>query len=323
MRIAFLGKGGAGKTTLAVAFSLYVAKRQPVLVIDADINGHLKLLLGDTSTIDIGHRFTEIAAYVVGTRKDITTADIVATTPPATASRFITCHPEDTFLKTYATYKNNIHLLSIGTFLPTDIGHTCYHSKLNTLELLYHHLLDSPTDVVVADTTAGVDNLGTSLFFAYDLNVFVVEPTQKSVKVYNDFKALAESHNLAVKVLVNKYEANDASFIEASIPKEEIIGMVSTSNAIRSFEQGEPIGMTQFLADNAKIFEQILQTAHKHPRNWDRYYSQLLSTHKKNSLEWWNNYYQKPIDQQYDPSFHYQNIIWVKLVRSSIRYYEK
>lgn len=43
MRIAIVGKGGFGKTTVSAAFSSYVAKvaNTPVVAIDADINCHL------------------------------------------------------------------------------------------------------------------------------------------------------------------------------------------------------------------------------------------------------------------------------------------
>ena len=42
MRIAFVGKGGSGKTTTAAAFSRYLAAHgRPVVAVDADINQHL------------------------------------------------------------------------------------------------------------------------------------------------------------------------------------------------------------------------------------------------------------------------------------------
>ena len=47
MRIAFVGKGGSGKTTSAAVFSRYLAELgKPVLAIDADINQHLGHALG-------------------------------------------------------------------------------------------------------------------------------------------------------------------------------------------------------------------------------------------------------------------------------------
>jgi CO dehydrogenase maturation factor len=47
MRIAFVGKGGSGKTTLASLFCKHLAATgRPVLTIDADINQHLGVALG-------------------------------------------------------------------------------------------------------------------------------------------------------------------------------------------------------------------------------------------------------------------------------------
>ena len=52
MRIAFVGKGGSGKTTLSALFAQYVNKKYPVLAIDADLNMHLGALLGIRGVAD-------------------------------------------------------------------------------------------------------------------------------------------------------------------------------------------------------------------------------------------------------------------------------
>ncbi|MHA6628708.1 nucleotide-binding protein [Pseudonocardia sichuanensis] len=47
MRVAFVGKGGSGKTTSAAVFSRYLAAPgRPVLAVDADINQYLAQALG-------------------------------------------------------------------------------------------------------------------------------------------------------------------------------------------------------------------------------------------------------------------------------------
>ena len=311
MRIAFLGKGGSGKTTLSAAFALYLSKKnERVLAVDADINVHMsKLLCPDGSNgIAIGGKFDEVASYVRGDRKDIGT--IVATTPPSLESRFIRVQKDDPFFDRFATNLADYKLVTIGSYDHEDVGHTCYHGKLNTLELVYHHLLDTQDDYVIADATAGIDNLGTSLFFAYDLNVFVVEPTLKSIQVYKEFKEIADAEGLRTVVMVNKFEEGDLAFIERHIDTNDVVGYVKHSKYIKRLEQGDAEAFQNFIDEQGAVLAALKtlidQTVQK---DWPRYYERLREVHRKNSLEWWNDYYSEAIDKQGDPSFDYEHAI--------------
>jgi CO dehydrogenase maturation factor len=310
MRVGFLGKGGSGKTTIAAAYIRWSAKKRFVLAIDADVNVHLSDALSMEAPEPIGHDFEKIAEYVRGTRSDLNETKIVATTPPSTKSRFVRPTPDDQFIKNTCSQLGNIRLLSIGTYRSEDVGHTCYHGKLNVLELLYHHLLDDNEDLVVADTTAGIDNLGTSLYFCYDVNFFVVEPTLKSIKVYHEFAKEAKHRGLDVHVIINKVRTEaDREFVRSHVPEASIVAWINHSEAAAKIEQGDDIAWEPFLHENERQLRYIDELVFSHKKDWKIYYERLLVTHKVNSEEWWNEYYDQNISEQQDREFSYDDVL--------------
>ena len=312
MRISFLGKGGSGKTTTTAAFVNHLAKKNSsVLAIDADLNVHLQKSLQITGeSTKLGDKFIEISKYLKGARQFNT--EMIGTTPPTEDSIFITANPNDEFVQKYALKKDNISLLTVGSYNHDDLGATCYHGKLMVLELILHHMLDSPNDWIVVDATAGVDNLGTSLFFAYDLNIFVVEPTLKSVQVFNDFMEFSKIYGLRTMCIVNKYEDDDESFVKNNIDPNLIIGKLPKSKNIKNFEQGDSLGLELFSLECAEAFEEIEKNVKKIEKNWDTYLNNLVNIHKKNSKSWYNDYYSQNLETQIDPIFSYNKQILKK-----------
>lgn len=284
MRIAFVGKGGSGKTTIAAAFASFVSKSQKhTLVIDGDINMHMTDALSlEAPHSLIGDEFFEILDYFTKDRNEFKNSPInkvIGTIPPSKSSSFVTNSKEDPFLKKYAVQDQNISLLTVGSYNADELANACFHGKLNSLELLYHHLLDKDDEVVIADSTAGIDNLATSLYFAPDINVFVVEPTAKSIAVYKQFKdktsAVSSNYELHTKVIINKYDPEDADFINQNLPKEDIVGYIPQTKLLKSHEQGNKEAFDEFILKNKDTFMRLSNLSKKVGKRWSEYLSNL------------------------------------------------
>ncbi len=314
MRVAFLGKGGAGKTTTSAGFIRYLASKKPfVLAIDADVNAHLKGALHRTDWVnsgkdyEIGEEREEIIRYLKGTRKDLEGKEMVGTTPPSLDSRFITVSPEDELVNKYAAKSGNISLLTVGTYKESDVGGACYHVKLTGLQSFFHHLLDTENDYVVADTTAGTDNVATSLSFAYDINVFVVEPTKKSVQVYLDYIAVAPHLKDRTYVIANKVDnPEDELFILKHVEKDRLLGAVPQSKHLKRFEQGKKEALDDFMTEQSVVFEKVLETVEAKKRDWNKYLELLRATHTKVCRDWLDDYFGFKLDEGLDTDFTYE-----------------
>lgn len=309
MRIAFLGKGGSGKTTTAAGFARYLADRFPfVLALDADVNAHFKTALGlSGEPMHLEGHFDEVIDHLRGRRADLGDRPMLATTPPALDSNFITVSPDDELIRRYALIDGSLALLTVGQYKQADMGGSCYHTKLFGLAAILHHMLDGETDFVVADTTAGTDNLATSLWFAYDMNVFVVEPTAKSVSVYRDF--IGVSPELAEKTYVvgNKVEGEeDEEFIREAVAEGRYLGSIPLSRHLKRFEQGKEGALEAFRKEQQAPFQAVLDALRSRRRDWPAYLNRLRDAHGKVCRDWFNDFHGVALDANLDPEFSYE-----------------
>jgi CO dehydrogenase maturation factor len=267
MRIAFVGKGGSGKTTLSALFSQYIKDKAPVLVIDADLNMHLPALLGFQEIpqeMHISHPSVvkTIKSYLRGTNKRI--RELVhfrKTTPPANGSRFIVLHnSNDTILKQFSVGNPNFRLMVVGTYDTDDIGASCYHNNLAILENVISHLVDTKGNLVT-DMVAGVDAFANTLHAQFDMLVLAVEPTKRGVEVYNQYQKLAGDAGVGNLLFVvgNKVRNSaDKEFISKHIPNNRLLGFLGDSEYLRIKDQkGGQLDVAMLEPENKKTIEVI------------------------------------------------------------------
>lgn len=297
MRIAFIGKGGSGKTSTCAAFVLHARKHAAhTIAFDVDINAHLAHTLGITpSKRSLIERSREVFNTLepraeeflstLGTRPDI------GALPVSDNTTFIECDPNDPFLSEFGTFEQGMCVITAGSYSENEVGNVCYHAKLFSSQLVAHRLLDSSNDIIAFDATAGTDPVATSLLHAYDLCVVVVEPTLKSISVYRDFIQAADTTQRTV-VIGNKIRSDaDKEFIQQQIPADCLLGFLQYSRDVRSAEQGDPDGILRFSESNSALFDTLIARGKQHRRNKHEYYKSLHS--------WFSTYAKK----WYDPLF--------------------
>lgn len=314
MRIAFLGKGGSGKTTAAAGFVRYAAKKHPfVLAIDADVNVHMTQALNlnfKGEVKELGNAYDEVINFLKGQRDDLGDRPMVASAPPTYKSNFVMVSPNDQFLRKYAVTDGPIALLTVGSYDESDVGSSCYHGKLYSLAAMLHHTLDTENDIVIADTTAGTDNVATSLHLAYDLNVFIVEPTEKSVKVFHDFVGLAPHLAERTFVVANKVDGQkDEEFLKRNIPADKLLATIPLSKNLKRFEQGRKEALDEFQAEQAPAFDAIYKKLKERRRDWAAYLKHLKESHQKVSRKWLNPFYGMELDVNLNSDFDYERAI--------------
>lgn len=311
MRIAFVGKGGSGKTTLCSLFCLYLTqKEKKIFAIDADINQHL----GDALNIPpiphyLGHEINKIKSYVQGkNQRIIKSGSFIKTTPPGIGSKFVQCNFHDPLLHDFISYKNGIHFMGVGDLEDHDIGAHCYHAKTGAVEILLNHLIDFEDEYVVLDMTAGADAFSSGLFAKFDIAFFVVEPTKKACDVYDQYMRYAREFNILVIPIGNKIRTEkDKKYIEDSIKSKDIITFAYDENIYQ--QEQSKIKNPSLSESISQNLEKMYEKTKKIKRDWNKMYEVSKLFHIKNAERWANKEYQHDLKDQIDPSFDILSIL--------------
>ncbi len=179
MKIAFCGKGGVGKTTLATLLSLvYLEEGYKVLAIDADPSPHLARLFG------IQGEVTPLAEMT----------DLLAERAEKTGP-YYTLNPKiDDLPEKFALTKNGLRLMVLGAIRVAGGGCAC--PEQTVLRRLLNYLLLTAKEVVVVDMEAGVEHFGRGTVVPMDVILVVVEPSAGSIQTAKQIYRLAKDLHL-------------------------------------------------------------------------------------------------------------------------------
>ena len=314
MRIAFCGKGGSGKTSLATLFIQYLAAQNlPVLAIDGDINQHLGTALGfDVSALPkLGQRQEIMTAYLRGTNPRIRSAeDMIESTPAGRGSNLIDRAGCDSVSETFMLKRGALHFMAIGGHEQHDVGATCFHKFTGAEGIFLNHYLDTADEYVVADMCAGADPFSSSgLATRYDACVVVLEPTLKSIAVYHQARHYGDPHGVKIFPVANKIMSDDdRAFIEAQIGAP-VLCAFSTLDLLRRAEQGRDWTAADIDPATRQGLDTIKTTLNAlPPRDWAHYQAIGNLFHKRACDGWASAMYGHDLMEQIDPDFTYPQI---------------
>ncbi|WP_020135593.1 ATP-binding protein [Streptomyces sp. 351MFTsu5.1] len=312
MRIAFVGKGGSGKTTLSALFCRHLARSgAPVLAVDGDINQHLAEALGhdgDPASLGappLGAHVAGIKDLLRGTNPRITSREaMVKTTPPGRGSRLLRLLGDDELHARHVRRVGDVPLMVTGEFDESDLGVACYHSKLAGVELYLNHLVDGPGEYVVVDMTAGADAFASGLFTRFDVTFLVAEPTRKGVSVHRQYRDHAREFGIRIAVVGNKVTGEDDLLFLKEHVGDDLVTHLVQSPWVRAAEQGRAEGGLESLEPHNRHALSVLRdTVDAHPRDWAALHGHAVEFHLRNARAWANAATGLDLASQVDPDF--------------------
>lgn len=312
MKIAFVGKGGSGKSTISSLFIKYLQKNnQSVVAVDADINVHLPVLLGCSidpkNALSLPVNSLKVKEYLKGSNQRIKEASaIVKSTPPGHGSCFLTCDPQNPILSSFgSSIGKKGFLLHVGTYDKDGIGESCYHTNLAIFESLLSHTLLNDDEWLVADMVAGTDAFAGTLHAQFDAIVLVVEPTPEGVSVFKQYMELAKvaGVNSYIYALGNKVDdEEDIAYLESHLGNKLVGTLGRQSYLKRSRQSGEILDIEKIEGID-EVFERVAKMTKKNKETESDRIRILHELHRKHAQADYIIARHGDLTKQIDPDF--------------------
>lgn len=234
MKIAFVGKGGSGKSSVSwLAIKTLEDMGSIVLAIDADHNMDLTSNLGlDPEKTPLMHKTEKEFMEHTQVTKVSGVLDKDMSSLPS-----FTLDPLDAYTQSIATpVSKNLSLINIGLGSPDVMfSGKCAHGLSGPLKY-YLGLLDEKDNFVVIDSVAGADMLNYGLYAGIDAVIGVVEPHRNSIKVFEQIQDICRKSFIPCFAIINKPTDNDFYKNFTSKNTDAILGEIPFDENIMSYD---------------------------------------------------------------------------------------
>ncbi|MDD5772240.1 MAG: AAA family ATPase [bacterium] len=225
--IAFSGKGGTGKTTLASLCVRYLKEKNlsPILAVDADPNSNLNECLG----VSISANVADIRENSLEREKNIPTG--------MSKPDFVKYEIHRTLVEA-----SGFDLLAMGR--PEGPGCYCY---ANNLIRKFIDQLTTEYKFVIIDTEAGMEHFSRRTTQKVDLLLMVSDYNLRGIRAAGKIKELVKQLNLKIEneyLILNRSPEKIESSVSDEITKNDLVlgGTIPEDDEVRRFDiEGKPL----------------------------------------------------------------------------------
>ncbi len=229
MKLAIVGKGGVGKTTVAGTLARMLADEgYKVMAIDADPDANLASAIGCKP--EIARAITPIADMKDFIRERTGSGEGYGV--------MFKLNPKvDDIPDKFSRDVEGVKFLVMGSLDAGGAGCLCPENVV--LRRFLEEVLEYREETVILDMEAGLEHLGRGTARAVDLLIIVVEPGQRSIETARAIMKLAGDLGIqSMRLVMNKViDKGDANLLATSFPAEQILGYISYDRQLMKLDR--------------------------------------------------------------------------------------
>ena len=237
-KIFINGRGGCGKSTFISLIAKELSKQNKVLIIDMDegnigLNKILNVDVPQQSLLEYYGGRDKIMGEIlkVGIKGMVMEKINLKNEESSDSIDILENMTLNNLPKEYTTWKENIGFIEAGKINDPDEGCACPMGNL-TRDFLNHIQLQD-NEVILVDTSAGIEHIGRGVIESADKLITIVDPSSDAILLANKIEELSKKASKEYEVIINKVDENTKTLVEQQLNDDiNIIGSLEYDPSI-------------------------------------------------------------------------------------------